>query len=339
MFRLTLLSALTLAAPAMAEQVFIGVGSSREMPASGAKLAEVNSLAAVGDPKAIRPAVEGLKNESTDTFARDRQLKDSVRVIGLFGYAPAANDLVPMLQNQQFGPTVRDEVLIALGRMNDKKLIPVLKRELTSYRSLTSRSYAAKALVAYGEPEGRPFLLAELQNHLDELDNPRQFLTGVRDVMKSMADQELADAVAAMADKQKTETAKTNATSLAGAMRINLKPIVEIVAIAQDNAWAKKDDRYAAITALAERGTPAEIPAMLALKPWDAVETDAPMQRHDLRQRIATAVGRIQARHWQQLSESNTPLVTNAQRRLEDLHGDPPLQIRPGGRVPRPLIR
>lgn len=331
MFRSALLITAMLVGPAVAQNAL----TIAEIPASTAKITEVVGLAAVGDPKAIRPAVETLKTDLPDSINKDRLLKDAVRTIGLFGFTPGAESMLPLLENQQIGPTVRDEVLIALSRMNDKKLIPVLKRELSSYRSLTARSQAARALVEFGEPEGRPFLLAELQAHLEELDNPRKFRTGVRDVLKAMADQELTDAVAAMADQQKTETQKTNVASLVSAMRLNLKPMAEVIAVVQDTAWTKKDDRYAALTILTERGTPAEIPALLALKAWDAVEgADPAQQRYDLRSRAATAVGRIQARHWQKLQESNTPLVTSPQRRLEELHGDPPIQLRPG-RVPR----
>lgn len=337
MLRWTVLAGLTLAAPVAADVI---VFDPADLP-GGARITEANALASAGDPKAIKPAVETLKDDKSVSSGRDRQVKDAARTVGLFGYTPAGDDLVRLLSNESLGPTARDEILIALARLNDKKLAPLLQKQLNSYRSIAARSHAARALVEMDEhaAEARTFLLAELENHLAELDDERQFLGGVREVLATTADQELADAVAALAERQTSDEVKSTLAKLAGAMRTNLKPLGELVAIAEDNTLAKKDDRYAALAALAERGTPAEIPTLLALKPWDLAEPDADVQRYVLRQQIATAVGRIQARHWQQLQSSNTPLVTNVLRRLEEQHGDPPLQNRPGSRVPRVIVR
>lgn len=274
-----------------------------------------DQLTDAGDPKAIDQAGQLLAraDHMGNSPDRDQLIRQGLTTLGAFRYKPAEKMILGLLSNRQMSDEIRDAALIALAGLHDPGTIPRLKTEAASLdHSELARCEAWRALLDMGEAIGREKLLEEYKSRYT-IAHPSTG-RGVRDVLPKMNDAELIKSLSDFANDPAMKEHKSFVNDMVKQMKLNSE-VDKLLKIAQSTKVGAAGQRFPAIDAIGEFGTPEMIPDLLKLKAFDG-QSATVMQTESVQVNGAKAIGRIQQRYCEELQKRGKPFVTDAEARI-----------------------
>jgi HEAT repeat protein len=277
-------------------------------------------LAKIGDPAPLPMFIAFLNEAAAQPKAPPEAIAVAIEAVGDFADKRSLVALRKLAVHPELDQKTVVLVLTALAKIGDPADAEMLvKRIKDDTIPWMNANRIAGSLANHGNEAAREFLVEEYRAYLRDLENSDQRNSdpNLYATLGHLTDPVIREKLEALIPEQRRPTAKRNIETLIDWMAFNRMSPERLLNLAPDTS---QQSRGAAIGALAEVGTPDQIPALMSIQPLDMDSELDDTAQTAIRHLAAATVYRIQQRHADAIAKSGNKFVQGVEEKLRETH-------------------